>query len=65
MARFEIIKSPMTGQFRFLFVASNGKVVAKSQFYSSKSSARKGIASIMREVPRSEVVDCTKNKSDG
>jgi uncharacterized protein YegP (UPF0339 family) len=57
-AKFVIKKGP-TGKFRFNLLASNGQVVATSEAYSSKASARAGIRSVKKIAADAEVEDQT------
>lgn len=55
-AKFELY-TDKGGKFRFRLKAANGEVIAVSEAYNSKASARKGIASVKRNAPKAEVVD--------
>lgn len=55
-AKFEIYKDKK-GEFRFRLVASNGQVIATSQGYKSKASCVKGIASVKKNAPKTDVVE--------
>ena len=47
MGKFEI-KKTKTGGFRFDLKASNGQVILSSQTYKSKTSCKRGIASVQK-----------------
>lgn len=53
--KYELYKDK-AGQFRFRLKASNGEIIAASEGYKSKSSAKNGIASIGRNAPEAPVV---------
>lgn len=44
-AKYEIYKD-MSGKFRFRLKAANGEILASSEAYNSKDSAKSGIASV-------------------
>ena len=44
------------GEFRFRLKAANGQIIGKSEGYKAKASAKKGIASIMKNAPEAIVV---------
>ncbi len=51
MAKFELYTSP-NGEFRWRLKATNGQVIATGgEGYSSKASAKAGIASVRRNAP--------------
>ncbi len=54
--KFELYKDK-AGQFRFRLKASNGEIIAVSEGYTSKSSAKNGIASVGRSAPEAAVVE--------
>lgn len=56
--KFEIFKDN-SGEFRFHLKASNGDIIAVSQVYETKASAKNGIASVQKSVPGASVVDLT------
>ena len=56
--RFTIYKDA-AGEFRFRIVASNGNILASSQGYNQKQSAKEAIASIQERAAGAEVVDET------
>ena len=53
--KYELYKDK-TGQFRFRLKASNGEIIAVSEGYKAKTSAKNGIASIGRNAPEAPVV---------
>ena len=53
--KYELYKDK-AGEFRFRLKASNGEIIAVSEGYKSKSSAKNGIASIGRNAPEAPVV---------
>jgi uncharacterized protein YegP (UPF0339 family) len=56
--KFSIYKDK-AGEFRFRIVASNGNILASSQGYNQKQSAKEAIASIQKNGAAAEVVDET------
>jgi uncharacterized protein len=54
--KFEIWKDAK-GEFRFNLKAGNGEVIATSEGYSSKASAKNGIESVQKNAPTAEVVE--------
>ncbi len=54
--KYELYKDK-GGQFRFRLKASNGEIIAVSEGYKAKSSAKNGIASIGRNAPEAPVVE--------
>lgn len=59
---YEVLKNPKyelytdtAGRFRFRLKAANGEIVAASQGYTSKASAKNGIASVGKNAPDAEV----------
>jgi uncharacterized protein YegP (UPF0339 family) len=57
-AKFEIKKNAK-GQFHFNLKAGNGEIIATSEMYESKASAKNGIESIKKNAKDAEVVDLT------
>jgi len=57
-ATFEI-KKTATGQFHFNLKAGNGEIIATSEMYESKASAKNGIESVKKNASDAEVVDLT------
>lgn len=55
-AKFEIFKDKK-GDYRFRLIASNGQVIATSQGYKHKASCRKGIESVKKNAPKTEIVE--------
>ena len=53
--KYELYKDK-GGQFRFRLKASNGEIIAVSEGYKAKASAKNGIASIGRNAPGAPVV---------
>ena len=53
--KYELYKDK-GGEFRFRLKASNGEIIAVSEGYKAKSSAKNGIASIGRSAPDAPVV---------
>lgn len=45
------------GQYRFNLTATNGQVIATSESYSSKASAKAGIESVRTNAPGAELVE--------
>ncbi len=56
--KFEIFQDN-SGEFRFHLKASNGDIVAVSQAYETKASAKNGIALVQKSAARASVVDLT------
>ncbi len=57
-AKFEIFQDK-GGQFRFNLKAGNGEVIASSEGYASKASAKNGIESVKKNAADADVVDLT------
>jgi len=55
-AKFELYKD-RSGKFRFRLKAPNGQIIAASEAYNSKTSAKNGIASIKKNAAKAEVVE--------
>lgn len=55
-AKFELYQDK-GGDYRFRLKAGNGEVIATSQGYNSKASAKNGIESVQRNAPVAEVVE--------
>ena len=53
--KYELYKDK-GGEFRFRLKAANGQIVGKSEAYKAKASAKKGIASIMKNAPDAPIV---------
>ena len=53
--KYELYKDK-AGEFRFRLKASNGEIIGKSEGYKAKASAKKGIASIMKNAPEAPIV---------
>jgi uncharacterized protein YegP (UPF0339 family) len=56
--KFEI-KKTSNGQYRFVLKAGNGEIIATSETYTSKASAKNGIDSVKENAPKAETVDLT------
>ena len=56
--KFEITKAK-NGQFHFNLKAGNGEIIATSEMYESKASAKNGIESVKKNAADAEVVDLT------
>lgn len=54
--KFELY-TDKAGKFRFRLKASNGEVIAVSEAYESKTSAKNGIKSVQKNAPKAEVVE--------
>jgi uncharacterized protein YegP (UPF0339 family) len=57
-AKFEITKDK-AGKFRFRLKAANGEIIATSEAYESKASAKNGIESVQKNAAGAAVVDLT------
>jgi uncharacterized protein YegP (UPF0339 family) len=57
-ARF-VLRKGATGRFRFHLVGANGKVMATSATYESRTSALRGIDVVRKYAPKAELVDQT------
>ena len=55
-AKFEVYKDKK-GEFRFRLVASNGQTIATSQGYKSKASCMKGVESVKKNAPVTDIVE--------
>ena len=55
-AKFEIYKDKK-GEFRFRLIAANGQVIATSQGYKTKASCAKGIESVKKNAPKTDIVE--------
>lgn len=55
-AKFELYQDK-GGDYRFRLKAGNGEVIATSQGYNSKASAKNGIESVQRNAPVAEIVE--------
>lgn len=58
VANFEIY-ADQGGSFRFRLKAANGEIIAASEAYTSKDSAKNGIASVKENAPKADIVDLT------
>ena len=52
-----VVRKGRTGLFRFDLIGPNGKVIATSHAYQSRSSALRGIESVRKYAPHAELVD--------
>jgi uncharacterized protein YegP (UPF0339 family) len=52
-----VVRKGRTGLFRFNLVGPNGKVIATSQAYQSRSSALRGIEAVRKYAAHAELVD--------
>ncbi|HEX4064183.1 MAG TPA: YegP family protein [Streptosporangiaceae bacterium] len=59
MAGKFVLKKGQSGKFHFNLVASNGQVIATSETYNSKESAKDGIESVRKNAPDAPVEDET------
>lgn len=57
-AKFELF-TDKAGKFRFHLKAANGEIIAASQAYESKTSAKNGIESVKRNAPAAPIDDQT------
>ncbi|UCE15681.1 MAG: YegP family protein [Candidatus Bathyarchaeota archaeon] len=57
--QFEITKDT-SGEYRFRLRAPNGEIIANSEGYKSKSSCKKGIASVKKNAPKATIQDLTR-----
>lgn len=55
-AKFELY-TDKSGHYRFRLKASNGQVIASSEAYNSKASAKNGIDSIKKNAATAQVVE--------
>jgi uncharacterized protein YegP (UPF0339 family) len=56
--KFEIKKKP-GGQYHFVLKAANGEIIATSENYTSKATAKTGIDSVKANAPTAPIVDLT------
>ncbi|MFE6925466.1 YegP family protein [Nocardia sp. NPDC057663] len=56
--KFEIFADAV-GKFRWRLKAGNGEIIAQSQAYESKESAKKGIASVQTNAAGAAIVETT------
>ncbi len=54
-----VIKKGSTGKFRFSLVSTNGQIVATSEAYNSKASAKNGIRSVQKLAADAAIEDQT------
>lgn len=55
-ARF-VVRKGSTGTFRFNLIGTNGRIIATSEAYNSKSSALKGIEAVKRHALDADILD--------
>ena len=55
-AKFELYKDKK-GEFRFRLIAANGQVIATSEGYASKAACKKGIESVKKNAPDTDIVE--------
>ena len=55
-AKFEVYKDKK-GEFRFRLVAANGQTIATSQGYKSKASCLKGVESVKKNAPKTDIFE--------
>ena len=58
--KFELYKND-AGSFYFRLKASNGEIIASSQAYTAKASAKNGIRSLKENVLAAEIIDLPKD----
>ena len=56
--KFEITQDK-AGKYRFRLKAGNGEIIAVSEAYETKASAKNGIESVKKNAPDAVVVDTT------
>jgi uncharacterized protein YegP (UPF0339 family) len=56
--KFEIY-TDKSGKFRFRLKAGNGEIIASSEAYESKASAKNGVESVKKNAADAPVVDLT------
>ena len=61
MAKFEIHKDGK-GEFRWRLKSGNGQVIATSEGYTTKASAKNGIEAVRRDAPGATVEDTTETQ---
>ena len=59
MAAKFVLKKGSAGKFRFNLVAGNGEIIATSEAYESKASAKNGIEAVRKAAASAEVEDQT------
>ncbi len=57
--KFQISKSSAVQPYRFSIMATNGQVLATSENYASKASARSACESIKKSASGADIVDST------
>ena len=61
-AKFEVFKDKK-GEFRFRLKAANGETIATGESYPDKAACKRGIASIKKNAPTTEIEDTTDEKA--
>jgi len=56
--KFEITQDK-AGKYRFRLKAGNGEIIAVSEAYETKASAKNGIEAVQKNAPDAKVVDLT------
>jgi len=56
-----VLKKGESGQFHFNLVAGNGEIIATSQHYDRKDSAKRGIKSVQSNATTDQVEDETED----
>jgi uncharacterized protein YegP (UPF0339 family) len=59
MAAKFVIEKSSNGQYKFDLKAANGEVIASSELYTTKASARNGIESVQTNAASAAVIDET------
>lgn len=54
-----VIKKRTNGEFMFNLKAGNGEIIATSEGYTTKSSCKNGIESVIENAPEAEIEDQT------
>ncbi|HME50567.1 YegP family protein [Mycobacterium sp.] len=62
--KFEVFKDH-AGKFRFHLKAGNGEIIASSQAYETKASAKHGVESVKENAPNAKVEDLTETHDEG
>ena len=59
MAGKFVLAKTKNGQYTWVLKAGNGEIIAVSEAYDTKASAKNGIASVQKNAPDAAVVDLT------
>jgi uncharacterized protein YegP (UPF0339 family) len=59
MAGKFVVKKGTTGKFRFDFLSTNGKVIAKTEAYETKRACMAAIESVRKNAPSATIADQT------